>query len=126
MFISNGQFYVFLATIAIGGLCGIFFSLSALIKLKIQNVVLRVIPDVVAFMITFVIYHFISRWLSFPSFRAYMVLGVIVGIALYFKSFHILLAKCVKNLYNKCSKLYNSFKLRVKLRNERRDEQFKI
>lgn len=105
MYVSGGQFYVFVACVALGGACGILFSISQLIKIKISNIILRIIPDLIAFLITALIYAIYSHALSFPNFRIYMILGVIVGITLYFKSFHIMLAKYVKKLYNLLSKL---------------------
>ncbi len=125
MFVSGGQFYVFVATIAFGGACGIFFSLSSLLKLKIKSDLLRIFPDFFSFLIVAILYVFYAKWMSFPNFRAYMPLGVIVGITIYFKSFHILLAKCVKNLYNKRIRLLIKVKEFFDKRNKRDNERIK-
>ncbi len=107
MYVSSGQFYVFIASIAFGGMCGILFSISALFKIKLANVFLRIIPDLLAFSITACLYVLYSHSLNFPNVRVYMILGVMLGILIYFKSFHITLAKCTK-------KLYNLFKKKIK------------
>ncbi len=121
MFVTNGQFYIFVALIAFGGLCGIFFSISTLVKYKLNNVILKIIPDVFAFIITAVLFVVYSNWLSFPNFRAYMAVAVVLGISIYFKSFHILLAKCIKRLYNKYIFIYSKLRQKIKLKDKRRD-----
>ncbi len=116
MFVSSGQFYVFIACVAFGGGVGVIFSISSLIKVKISNVIIRVVPDFIAFLIISVLYVLYAHKLYFPNFRLYMPIGVIVGIIIYFKSFHILLANCVKKLYNLNIK---------KIRNKRKDGRIK-
>ncbi len=110
MFVSGSQFYVFVACLAFGSVCGIFFSLSELFKIPIKNVILRIIPDFICFIITAVLFVGYSYLLKFPNFRAYMIIGVLVGILVYFKSFHILLAKCLKIIYNKYRKILHKRK----------------
>ena len=100
MFVTYGQIYVFIVCVAIGGLSGILFSLSALLKLWIKNQYFRTIPDIFVFAVLSAVYVFLSYTFGFPNLRAYMILGVFVGIIVYFKSFHILLANCLKKLYN--------------------------
>ncbi len=121
MFVSGGQFYVFVATLAFGGACGILFSISELVKFKICNIFLRIIPDFFAFILTSGLYVVYSKWMCFPNFRMYMAIGVLTGIILYFKSFHFLLAKCLKVLYNKCTVFFNVVKNKFILRNKRKD-----
>ncbi len=117
MFVSSGQFYVFIATVAFGGVCGVLFSVSALLKYKLRNYIVRIFLDLIAFLITSFLYVAYSKWLAFPNFRIYMAVGVILGLILYFKSFHILLAKSAKVLYNKCDKVF----IKIKIRNKRKD-----
>ncbi len=114
MFVSGGQFYVFISCVAFGGMSGILFSFSELIKLKINNDLIRIIPDFIAFIITTGLFIIYSHLLSFPNFRLYMILGSLLGIIIYFKSFHILLANCMKKLYNlfiKVGKIFTKRKL---------------
>ena len=100
MFVSKGQIYVFIVCVAIGCLSGIFFSLSALLKSGVKSKCFRIIPDIFVFVALSVAYVFLAYSFGFPNLRAYMIVGVFVGIIGYFKSFHILLAKCLKKLYN--------------------------
>ena len=106
MFVTKSQIFVFLACVAIGGGCGIPFSIAAAVKRFIKNRFLRAILDVFAFSVCAFIYVWLAFMLHFPSFRPYMTAGVFLGIALYMKSFHILLAKPTKKLYNKFITLY--------------------
>ena len=100
MFVSNGQFYVFIACVCFGGIGGVFFSISNLFKSLTKKYTLKIIFDIIAFCLLSFLYVLFSHTLSFPSFRAYMVLGVFVGIFIYLKSFHIILAKILKKIYN--------------------------
>ncbi len=122
MFVSGGQFYVLVACVAFGGGCGVLFSISALFKVKVNNFFLRIIPDLIAFIITAFLYVAYSKSLQFPNFRAYMALGVLLGLGIYFKSFHILLAKYAKNLYNRSARFFTKLK---KTRNEGKDGRIK-
>ena len=45
MFVSFGQFYVFFACVAFGGICGVLFSLAAAIKHTFKNVVVKILAD---------------------------------------------------------------------------------
>lgn len=107
MFVTGGQFYVFIACLAFGGVCGIFFSVSAIIKFVTTNKIIRLIPDLFAFLLTCALYVIYAFILNFPSFRAYMVIGVLLGIYLYLKSFHIILAKICKKAYNNIRKKFS-------------------
>ena len=100
MFVSNGQFYVFVACVAFGGITGVLFTFSKIFKNLAKNNFLKIIFDVIAFLVLSFFYILFSNKLCFPSFRTYMVLGVLVGIIIYLKSFHIILAKTLKKIYN--------------------------
>ena len=100
MFVTSGQFYVFVACVCFGGCTSILFSISALIKNYISNRLIKILPDVICFLLISVLYVLYSHALNFPDFRVYMIVGVLFGIFTYLKSFHILLAKMVKKLYN--------------------------
>ena len=100
MFVTKNQIFIFIACVAFGGVSGILFSLSALFKLFIKNRLLKMIPDVIASMPLSVCFIFYAYSLNFPNLRPYMLFGVFVGLLLYFKSFHIILAKTVQKIYN--------------------------
>ena len=100
MFVTLNQFYVFLSCLSFGGASGVIFFIFWLVKYKIKNKIIRAVIDVLTSLIVTVLYVFYSFYMQFPSFRAYMILGVILGIYLYVKSFHIILAILCKKIYN--------------------------
>ncbi|MBE5734753.1 MAG: hypothetical protein E7347_06920 [Clostridiales bacterium] len=100
MFVTKNQLFIFIACLSFGGVSGVIYTLSALIKKPIRNKFLRFLPDILfsfPFGVLFVVY---SYSLNFPNVRPYMLFGVFLGLLLYFKSFHIILAKCGKKIYN--------------------------
>ncbi len=127
MFVSQNQFYVFAACVMIGGICGIFFSLSSAIKFIFKSKLLGLIFDCVAFILTTLIYINVSYSLHFPSFRIYMPVGVVCGLILYFKSLHLALAKMVKKPYNiirkKLAKLLHALRLSIQAKRQKRATQ---
>lgn len=104
MFVTASQFYVFVSCVAFGSVFGILFGLSDCVKLFIKSKTLKVLSDVLAFIVVCFSYIVYAYVLKFPNLRAYMFLGVFAGILLTFKSFNILLAKTVKKIYNICVK----------------------
>ena len=100
MFVAKNQIFVFIACIAVGGVGGVFFTLSALIKFFIKKKGLKIIPDIIAFIAFSALYVLVSYNLAFPSFRFYMAAGAITGLFAYMKSFNDILAFRAKKLYN--------------------------
>lgn len=115
MFVSKGQIFSFIACIAFGAVCGVFFSFSYLLKRKFDNYPFRVLSDFFAFVFTSVLFVFFSYKIFLGEFRIYMTIGVVSGIALYLKSFNLILAKTLDKIYNikhrrKKGKNYDRFK----------------
>lgn len=100
MFVTANQIYVFLACVSFGGCVGILFSLINGLKFLIKKDLFKIVIDVFAFVIIAVLYVVFSYRTKFPSLRLYMITGVLVGIVIYYKSFHRILAKIVKKAYN--------------------------
>ncbi len=100
MFVTLSQFYVFLSCLAFGGVSGSLFSITFLLKCKIDTKIIKAIIDVFCCVIITFLYLLYSFYMKFPSLRLYMIVGVVFGICLYIKSFHIILAKLCKKLYN--------------------------
>ncbi|MBQ8426642.1 MAG: spore cortex biosynthesis protein YabQ [Clostridia bacterium] len=100
MFVTANQIFIFLACVSFGGVAGVLFSSAIAVKSVIKNKWLKILPDVFAFFITAILYVLYSFNMRFSNLRLYMVVGVLVGISLYLKSFHILLAKFLKKAYN--------------------------
>ena len=100
MFVTSGQIYIFFSCLAFGIASGIIYSVIIFIKKVIKIKAFRIIFDLLFFIalaVAFLIYTFL---LKFPSVRAYMLVGVISGLYIYLKSFHFILAKMSKRLYN--------------------------
>ncbi|MBE7083594.1 MAG: hypothetical protein E7373_03210 [Clostridiales bacterium] len=108
MFVTANQIYVFIACVAFGSVSGIFYSLSSAFKFFIKNKVIKIVFDIFASIVVSFLYVIFSVLIKFPNVRIYMLVGVFVGLILYFKSFHILLAKCAKKIYNIIYKYYKA------------------
>ena len=100
MFVSKNQIFVFFACVAFGGVAAIFMGLICGVKYILKNKIVGHFLDFTALIVVAISYVYYSFCLRFPSLRVYMPLGVLVGILLYFKSIHIILAKNLKKVYN--------------------------
>jgi len=118
VFVSFNQFYVVIACFAFGAVSGVFFSLALPVRKFIKNKYVNAMLDFGIFVAISVLYIIYQYALSFPSFRAYMLFGVFLGLVCYLKSFHIILAKALKKLYNRCIK-----KKKVKINDRRKKEK---
>lgn len=104
MFVSNGQFYVFLSCVAFGGFCGVLIAISHISKKFIINKIICFFIDLILFVIVSISYVVYSNLLNFPDYRLYMTVGVVLGFVIYMETFHILLAKILKWAYNRLRK----------------------
>lgn len=100
MFVTNGQFFVFLACFAFGGISGILFSLFNILKAIIKCNFIRDIIDFFVFVIIALLFVLYQKRMFFPNLRIYMFVGVFLGMICYFKSFNFTLANFVKKIYN--------------------------
>ncbi len=100
MFVTSGQLYVFLGSIAFGSASGLFYSVFSLVKFLFKNKIVDIILDVLFFVLFSVGYVCFSVYYGFPSLRLYMPIGALTGLLLYMKSFGIILANTAKKLYN--------------------------
>lgn len=119
MNVTANQFYVFISCLAFGGVTGIIYSLFGLIKFSVKIKAIKVIEDILFFVIFTAGYIIYSYIMGFPSIRAYMLFGAVLGLYLYGKSFNFILAKSGKMTYN----IINN-KLRKK--KDRIDERGKV
>ncbi len=100
MFITLNQFYVFLACVTFGAFGGVLFSIFAIIKRLIKSKILHVILDVFCMIALSLGFSVFSYKHNFPNLRAYMIFGALLGLTMYLKSFHRILAKIIKKFYN--------------------------
>ena len=104
MFVSSGQFYIFLACLSFGAASGIFLSISSAIKFFVKNKIIKIILDAVFLAPIGFLFSLYSLKLNFPSLRGYMLIAIFIGILVYLKSFHIIVAFLKKVCYNKVVK----------------------
>ncbi len=100
MFVSSGQFFVFLACISYGLVGGLIFFVFGFFKAFLTSKIVHNVLDFISSILMSVLYVFYSNLLNFPNFRFYMPIGVLLGLFMYFKSFNIILAKLQKKIYN--------------------------
>ncbi len=110
MFVTKNQFYVFIACIAFGGCSGIILSIVNFFASLTKNKALKFVFSILAMSIIGIIFSTYSHRLFFPNVRVYMIVGVLTGIYLYYKSFYIILAKLVKKFYNICKRKIKKIK----------------
>ena len=120
MFVSDNQFYFFILSVSIGFVLSPLFSVSDLFKSKLKRLWIRTIFDVIFFALFGVFYCRLFFVYGFPNLRPYMIMGAIVGIVLYKKSFHFILAKIIEKAYNITIKIKMRINERRKLKNDGR------
>ena len=91
---------VFFICFSFGVISGIVFSILRLLSNVIKNNFAEVAFDILYFSLLSVGFIFLSYYLKFPSFRLYMCIGVLLGVYVYVKSFHYILAIGVEKVYN--------------------------
>ena len=100
MFVTKNQFYVFLSCISFGGCAGLLLSAINGVGFLFKKKTINFICSVLALMVIGVLFSYYSYKMFFPNVRVYMLVGVMIGIYLYYKSFYIILAKLLKKFYN--------------------------
>ena len=100
MHFPSEQFFIFFACLFFGVVSGFPLAIIAFIKYKINNKLLRILPDVFLFVTLGLIFSLYSYFLGFSNFRFFMYFGVLIGLIIGYKTFNLTLAKCIKRLYN--------------------------
>ena len=118
-FISLDQPRVFLVCVFIGIICGVFYLPFYTALLFIKNKVIKHAIKGLWLVLSSIIFITVNLVYEFPNFRAYMVVGVAVGVYLYKLSFHKVFAILLNKVYNRINKLIK----KVKASNERRKEK---
>lgn len=95
---------VFCICVSFGIISGVVFSILRLLANAIKNSVVEIVFDILYFSLLSVGFIFLSYYLKFPSFRLYMCVGVLLGVYMYVKSFHITLAIITEKVYNQIKK----------------------
>lgn len=125
MLVTKSQIFVFIACVAFGVTAGVIFSVSDFIKHFIKHKILKEIPDIFGFIIFALAFIVYSYYMCFPTYRIYMTMGAILGLLLYYKSFHLTLAKCTEKLYNITVKIL-THKKKNNIKREKNDVRRKV
>jgi hypothetical protein len=105
MFVTANQIFIFLVCIYSGLLSGVIYDVLYILKLATGGKWTNIILDILFFIIFAGIYIFVSFMFEFPVFRLYMFFATQLGLFMYIKSFHILIANGAKKIYNKLKHL---------------------
>ena len=116
MFSSSGQFFILLACIGFGYVSGVIFTIVFSLKKLFNNFFLGIILDFCLFFTSCFFFVLYANLLNFPSFRLFIAIGVFAGLIFYIESFHFILAKSCKIVYNKVKKIFTKKSPRLKVK----------
>jgi len=105
MFVTANQIFIFLVCIYAGLISGVVYDVLYVLKLAAGGKWTNIILDIIFFIIFSCIYIFVSFLFEFPVFRFYMFFAAQLGLFMYIKSFHILIANGAKKIYNKLKQI---------------------
>jgi len=104
------QFFIFMICLFCGIISGVVYDVlyiarSAVCGVEKQNYTVKdkifiVAADILYCLVFAAGFVFVSVLFNFTGFRLYMLIGCILGAALYLKSFHLIVAFFVKKVYN--------------------------
>lgn len=100
MFVSKGQFIVFCSCVSFGAFAGIIYGFLNTYSFFLKNKGVKLAFDVLIFSIISICFVLYSSVQKLPNLRFYMILGVFLGVLIYIKTFHYILAKNLKKIYN--------------------------
>lgn len=85
----------------------------------VKDKIFTCLCDILYFAVFAVMFVFISVTFEFYSLRLYMLIGCALGAIIYLKSLHVIIAICIKKVYNKL----NKYKIHKESAHERRKTQ---
>lgn len=97
---SASQIYYFFCCLLCGAASGVVYDFIYVVKQIFSNKKIHFLLDIIFFFAFSGMYIFTSVMFELPSFRLYMFIGCLIGLLLYLKSMHRMLAFFVKRLYN--------------------------
>ncbi len=109
---AANQIFIFLVCVLIGVASGFVYEFFYLLrKILGDKEGVAIALDTVFFLFFAAIAVFTAVLFSFPDFRVYMYLGNLLGLILYLKSIHIIVAFLWKLCYNKARKVIKRRKI---------------
>lgn len=94
------QIFIFLMCLLSGLISGILYDAFFIVKKIFKLKILHITADVTFFICFSAIFVFMAVLFELPQTRAYMIIASLLGLLLYVKSFHIIVAFLFKMLYN--------------------------
>lgn len=104
------RIFIFISCLSLGILSGTVYDILYIIRCSVCGVQLKyytakdkiftIVCDIMYFVVLSSAYIFLSVIFEFEQTRFYMLLGCGIGIILYLKSFHLIVAFFVKKVYN--------------------------
>lgn len=73
-------------------------------KYTVKDKIFTCLCDLLYFAVFAAMFVFTSVTFEFYSFRLYMLIGCALGAIIYIKSLHVIIAICIKKVYNKLNK----------------------
>ena len=110
MFSSLDQPRIVLVSLFIGVVIGAFYEIFYLLKLIFKGKVFKEILNAIWIFLSSFIYIQISTSYSFPNFRVYTVVFMVVGVIIYLFSFHKIIAIFLNRVYNIITKIFKKVK----------------
>ena len=101
---DGDQLYQFLVCASCGIASGVIYDALYCLRTALRGRAVTVVCDILFFLLLACGYLFLSLLFGFPDLRPYLLLGLLLGLLLYLKSFHEIVAFFVKKVYNKVTK----------------------
>jgi hypothetical protein len=95
------QLYIFFLCLLGGAISGVVYEPFYLLKFCLKGKKIVFFSDILFFLAFSAIYVFLSVLFDFPYFRLYMFIGCLLGLLLYLKSIHYILAFFIEMVYNR-------------------------
>lgn len=104
MFVSKWQVYYFAECLFIGVVSALASETLTVFLIAFKNKIFRHAAEFASFVVVAVVYFYASLYFKFPSVRAYMIVGVLLGFRLERATVGKTLAKYLETCYNKAVK----------------------
>ncbi len=101
---TGDQIYVFLVCVLSGIVGGVLYDVLYLVRYPFRSRAVCIVTDVFFGLLFAGLFLFVSVTFYLPGLRFYMLIGCGVGLLLYLKSFHEIVAFFAQKVYNHCEK----------------------
>lgn len=98
------QIYTFFICLLAGVMSGGVYEVVYVLKLFVKGRKTAISLDILFFLAFAAIYVFLAVMFDLPYFRLYMFIACLLGLLLYLKSIHYILAFLIKKVYNRLAK----------------------